>query len=87
VGRTWRSDELVVRAPDASDPTAVTSGGRSEQVELGHREATLLAEAMALTDAEDAVEVIRIALAELVERRRFQRWVEARDPATRSGRA
>lgn len=43
-------------------------------LEVGHDETALLAEAAELTGVHDPAELLRIALRELIERRRFQRW-------------
>lgn len=55
--------------------------------DLGPAEHALLAEASELTGTSDPRELIRIALTELIERRRFQNWVDAHDPLARTGRA
>ncbi len=51
-------------------------------VGLSTEERALLEEAMALTKTDDAHEVVRIALKELVERLRFLSWVAANDRGT-----
>ncbi len=48
---------------------------------LGSEEVALLHEAMDLTGAKSANDVMRIALKELVERQRFLSWVRAHEEA------
>jgi len=58
------------------------------ELRVGPDERASLREAAELTGIADPAELIRIALAELIERRRFQQWVKEHDPAAaRHGRA
>ena len=63
-------------------------GGGGLEVHLGPDIRPVIDEASRLTGERDPSRLIRIALKEMIERRRFQNWVEARDTeGALSGRA
>lgn len=60
-------------------PTDEASSSDPSDLEVGEDGRALLEQAALLTGITDPAELVRVALAELVERRRFQKWVDAHD--------
>ena len=64
---------------NGADAASPIGGEVVALIELGTEERALLREAAQLVGIAEPTEIVRMALTEFLERRRFQSWVEARD--------